>query len=171
MKSNPKAIALGVVILEIIVCILIYFGCACIRRWRHHHHRHHQHQHQQQHQQQHSQQRTISVSSDDSNISSRPTLESILVFFPYSLAKALLGKEVTSLNCANCLDEFKEGNETLRLIPKCGHVFHPMCLADPCSATCPYCRDRSELVGFKDESKAEAEAGNKVDEVLEIIED
>ncbi|KAL8159530.1 hypothetical protein V2J09_001067 [Rumex salicifolius] len=44
-------------------------------------------------------------------------------------------------DCAVCLSAF-EDHETLRLLPKCGHVFHPDCvgmwLAD--HTTCPCCR-------------------------------
>ncbi|KNA05766.1 hypothetical protein SOVF_187360 [Spinacia oleracea] len=46
-----------------------------------------------------------------------------------------------ALECAVCLMEF-EDNDTLRLIPKCDHVFHPDCI-DPWlvgHTTCPLCR-------------------------------
>nr|KJB26462.1 hypothetical protein B456_004G242900 [Gossypium raimondii] len=46
-----------------------------------------------------------------------------------------------ALECAVCLNEF-EDDETLRLIPKCNHVFHAECI-DPWLAshvTCPVCR-------------------------------
>ncbi|KAK8342488.1 hypothetical protein V6Z11_A08G244800 [Gossypium hirsutum] len=46
-----------------------------------------------------------------------------------------------ALECAVCLNEF-EDDETLRLIPKCDHVFHAECI-DPWLAshvTCPVCR-------------------------------
>ncbi|XP_031277996.1 E3 ubiquitin-protein ligase ATL31-like [Pistacia vera] len=46
--------------------------------------------------------------------------------FIYSAVKDLkLGKG--ALECAVCLSEF-EDDETLRLIPKCDHVFHPDCI-------------------------------------------
>jgi E3 ubiquitin-protein ligase ATL6/9/15/31/42/55 len=50
-----------------------------------------------------------------------------------------IGKEV--LECAVCLMEF-EDTETLRLIPKCDHVFHPECIDEWLSShtTCPVCR-------------------------------
>ncbi|KAK8712557.1 hypothetical protein V6N13_147794 [Hibiscus sabdariffa] len=46
-----------------------------------------------------------------------------------------------ALECAVCLNEF-EDDETLRLIPKCDHVFHPECIDAWLSShtTCPVCR-------------------------------
>ncbi|XP_009631170.1 E3 ubiquitin-protein ligase ATL31-like isoform X1 [Nicotiana tomentosiformis] len=46
-----------------------------------------------------------------------------------------------ALECAVCLNEF-EDNETLRLIPKCDHVFHPECIDAwlKSHVTCPVCR-------------------------------
>ncbi|MCD7450278.1 hypothetical protein HAX54_004999 [Datura stramonium] len=46
-----------------------------------------------------------------------------------------------ALECAVCLNEF-EDNETLRLIPKCDHVFHPECIDAWLQShdTCPVCR-------------------------------
>lgn len=48
-----------------------------------------------------------------------------------------------ALECAVCLSEFKE-NETLRLLPKCNHVFHPCCIDAWLSShvTCPVCREK-----------------------------
>lgn len=69
--------------------------------------------------------------------------QSLLDTFPtflYSDVKELkFGKE--SLECAVCLNEF-EGDETLRLLPKCDHVFHSECIDAWLSAhsTCPVCR-------------------------------
>ncbi|RDX80191.1 E3 ubiquitin-protein ligase ATL6, partial [Mucuna pruriens] len=50
-----------------------------------------------------------------------------------------IGKE--ALECAVCLCEF-EDTETLRLIPKCDHVFHPECIDEWLAShtTCPVCR-------------------------------
>ncbi|GMH13167.1 hypothetical protein Nepgr_015008 [Nepenthes gracilis] len=60
--------------------------------------------------------------------------------FAYSDVKSLRISN-GELECAVCLNEFG-GDETLRLIPKCDHVFHADCidtwLAD--HATCPVCR-------------------------------
>ncbi|MFQ6669650.1 hypothetical protein Gotur_034814 [Gossypium turneri] len=46
-----------------------------------------------------------------------------------------------ALECAVCLNEF-EDEETLRLIPKCNHVFHPDCIDAWLAShtTCPVCR-------------------------------
>ncbi|KAL8540774.1 hypothetical protein ACS0TY_002118 [Phlomoides rotata] len=46
-----------------------------------------------------------------------------------------------ALECAVCLNEFEE-NETLRLLPKCDHVFHPECIDAwlESHVTCPVCR-------------------------------
>ncbi|CAA7052432.1 unnamed protein product [Microthlaspi erraticum] len=60
--------------------------------------------------------------------------------FRYSAVKTLrIGKE--ALECPVCLNEFEE-EETLRLIPKCCHVFHPGCIDAwlRSHATCPLCR-------------------------------
>lgn len=60
--------------------------------------------------------------------------------FEYSVVKGLkIGKGM--LECAVCLNEF-EDNETLRLIPKCDHVFHPECIDAWLAShvTCPVCR-------------------------------
>ncbi|KAL1561897.1 RING-type E3 ubiquitin transferase [Salvia divinorum] len=47
----------------------------------------------------------------------------------------------SALECAVCLSDF-EGDETLRLIPKCDHVFHPECVDAwlESHVTCPVCR-------------------------------
>ncbi|XP_065852994.1 E3 ubiquitin-protein ligase ATL6-like [Euphorbia lathyris] len=58
----------------------------------------------------------------------------------YSEVKGLkIGKG--ALECAVCLCEF-EDDETLRLIPKCDHVFHPECIDAwlVSHTTCPVCR-------------------------------
>ncbi|KAH7524331.1 hypothetical protein FEM48_Zijuj06G0108000 [Ziziphus jujuba var. spinosa] len=46
-----------------------------------------------------------------------------------------------ALECAVCLNEFQD-DETLRLIPKCDHVFHPDCIDMwlITNSTCPVCR-------------------------------
>ncbi|GMH14656.1 hypothetical protein Nepgr_016497 [Nepenthes gracilis] len=60
--------------------------------------------------------------------------------FVYSAVTELkMGKG--SLECAVCLSEF-EDQETLRLLPKCNHIFHPDCINAWLAAhiTCPLCR-------------------------------
>ncbi|KAK1432366.1 hypothetical protein QVD17_09262 [Tagetes erecta] len=70
--------------------------------------------------------------------------------FAYSTVKGLkIGKG--SLECAVCLNEF-EDEETIRLIPKCDHVFHAECIDAWLEhhVTCPVCR--SDLVPKPGES-------------------
>ncbi|KAB1219989.1 RING-H2 finger protein ATL11 [Morella rubra] len=70
---------------------------------------------------------------DSATIASFPT-------FVYSSVKGLkIGKG--SLECAVCLNEF-EDDETLRLLPKCSHVFHTECIDAWLAShnTCPVCR-------------------------------
>ncbi|GMY11416.1 E3 ubiquitin-protein ligase ATL6 [Fagus crenata] len=58
----------------------------------------------------------------------------------YSTVRALrIGKG--ALECAVCLSEF-EDQETLRLLPKCSHAFHPDCIDVWLAShvTCPVCR-------------------------------
>ncbi|RWR89962.1 E3 ubiquitin-protein ligase ATL6-like protein [Cinnamomum micranthum f. kanehirae] len=60
--------------------------------------------------------------------------------FQYSAVKGLkLGSD--ALECAVCLNEF-EGDDNLRLLPVCSHVFHPDCIDTWLSShvTCPVCR-------------------------------
>lgn len=60
--------------------------------------------------------------------------------FVYSSVKGIkIGKG--ALECAVCLNEFEE-EDTLRLIPKCDHVFHPDCIDAWLEkhTTCPVCR-------------------------------
>nr|XP_043606151.1 E3 ubiquitin-protein ligase ATL6-like [Erigeron canadensis] len=64
--------------------------------------------------------------------------------FVYSSIKGLkIGKG--ALECAVCLNEY-EDEETLRLIPKCDHVFHPECIDAwfENHVTCPVCRANLE---------------------------
>ncbi|GMN43790.1 hypothetical protein TIFTF001_012991 [Ficus carica] len=80
---------------------------------------------------------------DAAVIATFPTLE-------YSAVQGLkIGKG--ALECAVCLCEFQE-DETLRLIPKCDHVFHPECIDTwlESHTTCPVCR--ANLVPDPDES-------------------
>ncbi|KAJ7945444.1 putative Ring finger protein [Quillaja saponaria] len=48
-----------------------------------------------------------------------------------------------SLECAVCLNEFRD-YETLRLLPKCDHVFHSVCIDTWLGShvTCPVCRTK-----------------------------
>ncbi|XP_010485951.1 PREDICTED: E3 ubiquitin-protein ligase ATL6 [Camelina sativa] len=77
------------------------------------------------------------------NAAARGLDASVVETFPtflYSDVKTQkLGKG--ELECAICLNEF-EDDETLRLLPKCDHVFHPHCIDAWLEAhvTCPVCR-------------------------------
>ncbi|KAI4364573.1 hypothetical protein MLD38_020647 [Melastoma candidum] len=69
-----------------------------------------------------------------------PAVVATFPTFVYANVKGLkLGKG--ALECAVCLNEF-EDDETLRLIPKCDHVFHPDCIDAWLAShvTCPVCR-------------------------------
>ncbi|KAI3799599.1 hypothetical protein L1987_34898 [Smallanthus sonchifolius] len=76
-------------------------------------------------------------------VASRGLDSSVIETFPtfvYSSVKGLkIGKG--ALECAVCLNEY-EDEETLRLIPKCDHVFHPECIDAwfENHVTCPVCR-------------------------------
>uniref|UniRef100_A0A7N0UMS5 RING-type E3 ubiquitin transferase n=1 Tax=Kalanchoe fedtschenkoi TaxID=63787 RepID=A0A7N0UMS5_KALFE len=66
-------------------------------------------------------------------------VESFPTFVYADVKRLKIGK--SSLECAVCLSEFEE-DETLRLLPKCNHVFHPECIDLWLSGhtTCPGCR-------------------------------
>lgn len=69
----------------------------------------------------------------------RAVIETLPVL-TYSTVKGIrVGKE--ALECAVCLSEF-EGYDTLRLLPRCNHVFHPGCIDTwlASQVTCPVCR-------------------------------
>lgn len=68
-----------------------------------------------------------------------PALIETFPILVYSAIKSLKG----SLECAVCLSEFEDG-DTLRLLPKCGHVFHPDCIEAWLAShvTCPVCRSK-----------------------------
>ncbi|KAE9466221.1 hypothetical protein C3L33_01873, partial [Rhododendron williamsianum] len=69
-----------------------------------------------------------------------PAVMNSFPILKYSEIKHLkMGKG--ELSCAVCVSEF-EDNETLRLLPKCDHAFHPECidLWLASHSTCPICR-------------------------------
>ncbi|XP_021771798.1 RING-H2 finger protein ATL11-like [Chenopodium quinoa] len=141
-------LALVLVAVEIIICFLIYFGCVYIRQSR-------------------EQCKRRANTGDPNNVGSDGHTcgtKNILVFVPYSAVKTFLGKStVMNLTCTNCLRVIKDEDETLRLIPTCGHVYHTMCLVDPCSPSCPHCQAQPKSDG--PDSKLE---GGEGEEVLEI---
>ncbi|XP_030534940.1 E3 ubiquitin-protein ligase ATL31-like [Rhodamnia argentea] len=67
----------------------------------------------------------------------------VLETFPTAVYSAVKGHKVgeASLECAVCLNDF-EDDDTLRLIPKCDHAFHPDCIGEWLAShtTCPVCR-------------------------------
>ncbi|KAL9996344.1 putative transcription factor C2H2 family [Helianthus debilis subsp. tardiflorus] len=83
------------------------------------------------------------LSTRRANAPSRGLDPSVIETFPtfvYSTVKGLkIGKG--ALECAVCLNEY-EDEETIRLIPKCDHVFHPECIDAwlQSHVTCPVCR-------------------------------
>ncbi|XP_076925486.1 E3 ubiquitin-protein ligase ATL6-like [Bidens hawaiensis] len=66
-------------------------------------------------------------------------IETFPTFVYSSVKEHKIGKG--ALECAVCLNEY-EDEETLRLIPKCDHVFHPECIDAwfENHVTCPVCR-------------------------------
>ncbi|XP_019153137.1 PREDICTED: E3 ubiquitin-protein ligase ATL15-like [Ipomoea nil] len=62
--------------------------------------------------------------------------------FRYSDVKAALMIGNGALECAVCLNEFDDGEEKLRQLPRCCHVFHTHCIDAWLAAhvTCPVCR-------------------------------
>lgn len=81
----------------------------------------------------HARSRRVARGLDQTVIDTFPVLE-------YSEVKAhKIGKH--ALECAVCLSEFEDA-ETLRLIPKCDHVFHTECIDEwlVSHTTCPVCR-------------------------------
>ncbi|KAK6912743.1 Zinc finger, RING-type [Dillenia turbinata] len=76
------------------------------------------------------------------------TMIASLPFFRFSSLKGI--KE--GLECAVCLSKF-EDNEILRLLPKCRHAFHMLCIDQwlESHSTCPLCRyrfDAADLTSF-----------------------
>lgn len=78
-----------------------------------------------------------------------PAMISEFPSFLYSSVKGIKVGE-TVLECAVCLNEFQD-HETLRLLPKCSHVFHRECIDTwlVSHITCPVCR--ADLVLRPDE--------------------
>ncbi|KAK9057647.1 hypothetical protein SSX86_022483 [Deinandra increscens subsp. villosa] len=67
----------------------------------------------------------------------------VIATFPSFLYSSVKGIKIgqTALECAVCLNEFQD-HETLRLLPKCSHVFHRNCIDTwlVSHVTCPVCR-------------------------------
>ncbi|CAN0914292.1 E3 ubiquitin-protein ligase ATL6 [Linum grandiflorum] len=81
--------------------------------------------------------------------------QAVIETFPTMVYSAVKGLKIGkgALECAVCLNEF-EDDETLRLIPKCDHVFHPECIDAwlESHTTCPVCRADLNLTPQSDDS-------------------
>lgn len=71
-------------------------------------------------------------------------IETFPILFYSAIKDLKIGK--AALECAVCLTEF-EDHETLRLLPKCNHVFHPDCIDAWLAShvTCPVCRAKLKV--------------------------
>lgn len=107
-------------------------------------------------------------------------IESFPTFDYAAVKSSKIGKG--ALECAVCLMEF-EDEDTLRLIPKCDHVFHPDCIDAWLvgHTTCPVCRcNLSEItvgepvndvvVSVNEGAAREEEYSNEIDEVNDSME-
>ncbi|CAN1783977.1 E3 ubiquitin-protein ligase ATL6 [Linum perenne] len=95
----------------------------------------------------------------------------VIETFPTMIYSAVKGMKIgkDDLECAVCLNEF-EDDETLRLIPKCDHVFHPECIDAwlESHTTCPVCRANARMTTTTTtQSESDLEAGQQNDAVLE----
>ncbi|KAK6137994.1 hypothetical protein DH2020_028275 [Rehmannia glutinosa] len=97
---------------------------------------------------------------------------SVIATFPtlsYSEVKDhKMGKD--ALECAVCLNEFEE-DETLRLIPKCDHVFHPECIDMwlESHVTCPVCRaNLAPQTGDDDPVREDPGQSNNEEVVIQV---
>lgn len=100
--------------------------------------------------------------------------------FPILLYSAVQDLKIGrgALECAVCLNEFQD-DETLRLIPKCDHVFHPDCIDVwlVSHITCPVCRanltpesgNSDKLPGEENPRSELSEAPNQVS--INVVED
>ncbi|KAG5052586.1 hypothetical protein JHK87_004784 [Glycine soja] len=75
----------------------------------------------------------------ESNGLNQATIETFPSFLYGDVKGLKIGKD--TLACAVCLNEF-EDDETLRMIPKCCHVYHRYCIDEwlGSHSTCPVCR-------------------------------
>ncbi|KAK9713096.1 hypothetical protein RND81_06G002400 [Saponaria officinalis] len=103
-----------------------------------------------------------SVINNNNITANRGLSQSVIDTFPtfhYSAVKDLqIGKG--ALECAVCLSDFDD-DETLRLLPKCDHVFHSECIDTWLEAhtTCPVCRHNLAIIApdsGEDDSLADA---------------
>ncbi|KAL8545615.1 hypothetical protein ACS0TY_005662 [Phlomoides rotata] len=94
-------------------------------------------------------------------------LETFPIFSYSEVKDHQIGKG--ELECAVCLNDFQE-NETLRLIPKCNHVFHPECIDAwlESHVTCPVCRANLAQIGDEPAPVPELMGNDNVEESSEI---
>ncbi|KAK6792501.1 hypothetical protein RDI58_011582 [Solanum bulbocastanum] len=105
-------------------------------------------------------------------------ITSFPMFFYSDVKDHKIGK--SALECAICLNEF-EDDETLRLLPKCSHAFHPNCIDAWLFShiTCPVCRanllpdpghfEKIATPGYYSNSGSpDPELGNVNDSVIDI---
>ncbi|CAN1757966.1 Putative RING-H2 finger protein ATL12 [Linum perenne] len=91
-------------------------------------------------------------------------VEEVLTTFPaytYGVDKSPPPQQWKSCSdgavCSICLGEYQKG-ECLRLLPKCGHVFHKGCIdlwLSTRSSSCPICRDKAVAVTNMDLSSGD----------------
>ncbi|KAJ8436816.1 hypothetical protein Cgig2_032044 [Carnegiea gigantea] len=128
MRSGPKLSAVALVVLEVVICLAIYFGCLYIRRRR----------------------ELLRTHDEESSGLPRPSPEPgpIILILPYTALKGFFTPN-TLLQCAACLNEFNDDDHDeaatprCMIISKCGHVFHPACVGNNgCGLVgpCPGCR-------------------------------
>ena len=79
----------------------------------------------------------------------------IIQTFPTFAYSSVKGR--SALACSVCLNEY-EDDDTLRLIPRCRHVFHPECIDSWLKShyTCPLCR-ANLLIPFAPQGESEDE--------------
>lgn len=106
--------------------------------------------------------------------SSAPALDPLIVRALPLLSYSGVGKE--EAGCVVCLSEFEE-KETVKAIPACGHVFHPVCIDVwlSCHGSCPLCRStqlfalsscrevRGDIQGWAAEEQRGVEEGPAVE--------
>ncbi|KAF8019286.1 hypothetical protein BT93_G0074 [Corymbia citriodora subsp. variegata] len=84
--------------------------------------------------------------------------------FPTVVYSAVKGNKIgeASLECVVCLNDF-EDDDTLRLIPKCDHAFHPDCIGEWLAShtTCPVCRADLEPQPADDPESQKPEEGTE----------
>nr|XP_010926528.2 E3 ubiquitin-protein ligase Os03g0188200 [Elaeis guineensis] len=90
----------------------------------------------------------------------------VLESFPtmaYAAVKKVEGGKFGALECAVCLAEFSD-DDTLRLLPKCCHVFHRECIDAwfASHVTCPVCRSNLADPEVAAEAEATTDGGAPV---------